>query len=141
MDNVDKELSEGADFAEVAKKYSEDGSATSGGYLGYMDQLNTVSYVQEFIDAGCKAEKGVVTEWFKTNYGYHKILVNETDMAALMANEEIRNDIYASIEVYYPDLNAEIIWKTSQNLDVKFANENIENAIKEYLGINEEAGE
>lgn len=139
MDNVDKALAEGKDFAEVAKLYSEDGSATSGGYLGYMDKLNTVSYVDEFIEAGCNAQKGVVTDWFKTDYGYHKILVNETDKTALMEDEEIRSYIFSSIEAQYPDLNAEIIWKTSQELDVKFANEDIEKAIKEYLGIKEEA--
>ncbi len=139
MDNVDKELAEGKTFADVAKKYSEDGSASAGGYLGYMDKLNTVSYVDEFIEAGCKAEKGVVTEWFKTQFGYHKILVNETDKTALMENEEIRSEIFSSIEAYYPKLNAEIIWKKSQDLNVKFANEDIEKAIKEYLGIKEEA--
>ena len=138
MNNVDKALSEGTDFAEVAKKYSEDGSASAGGYLGYMDKLNTVSYVQEFIDAGCKAEKGVVTEWFKSQYGYHKILVNETDMKALMDNKDIQSSIFSSIEAYYPDLNAQIIWKTSKDLNVQFANEDIEKAIKEYLGIKEE---
>lgn len=139
LDAIDKALSEGKKFEDVAKEYSDDGSATSGGYLGYMDKLNTVSYVDEFIEAGCKAEKGVVTEWFKTDYGYHKILVNETDMTALLANEEIRSDIYSSIEAYYPKLNAEIIWETSQDLGVEFANEDIETAIKEYLGIKEEA--
>lgn len=139
MDAIDKALAEGDDFAEVAKKYSDDGSASTGGYLGYMDKLNAVSYVEEFIEAGCKAEKGVVTEWFKTEFGYHKILVNETDFNALLENEEIRSDIYSSIEANYPELNAQIIWETSQDLGVEFANEDIEKAIKEYLGIKEEA--
>ncbi|MGN1344297.1 MAG: peptidylprolyl isomerase [Traorella sp.] len=141
MDDIDKALADGKDFAEVAKEYSDDGSASNGGYLGYVDKLNTVSYVEEFVDAALKAEKGVVTDWFKTQYGYHKILVTENDFDALLADESIRETIYASIESFYPTLNSEIIWKTAQDMNVKFGNEDIEKAIKEYLGIKEEASE
>lgn len=135
MDDIDAALSEGKDFAEVAKEFSDDGSASEGGYLGYMDK-NT-SYVTEFLNASLKAEKGVVTDWVKTQYGYHRILINETELDALLADEDLRDGIYSAIETYYPNLTAQIIWDTAQDLDVEFANENIETAIKEYLGIDE----
>lgn len=136
MDDVDAALKEGKDFAEVAKEFSDDGSASDGGYLGYMDA--DTSFVSEFLKAALKAEKGVVTDWVKTQYGYHKILVNETELDALLKDEEIRDDIYTAIENANPKLNAQIIWKTSQDLKVEFANEKIEAAIKEYLGIEKE---
>lgn len=136
MDAIDQALADGEDFAEVAKEYSDDGSASDGGNLGYVDSDS--SLVTEFKEAALAAEKGVVTDWVQTEYGYHKILVTETDKEALMENEDIRNDIYAAIEKANPDLNAQIIWETGQELGVEFANENVENAIKSYLGIEDE---
>ena len=136
MDAIDQALADGEDFAEVAKEYSDDGSASDGGNLGYVDSDS--SLVKEFKEAALAAEKGVVTDWVQTEYGYHKILVTETDKEALMENEDIRNDIYAAIEKANPDLNAQIIWETGQELGVEFANENVENAIKSYLGIEDE---
>ena len=136
MDAIDQALADGEDFAEVAKEYSDDGSASDGGNLGYVDSDS--SLVTEFKEAALAAEKGVVTDWVQTEYGYHKILVTETDKEALMENEDIRNDIYAAIEKANPDLNAQIIWETGQELGVEFANENVENAIKSYLGIENE---
>ena len=136
MDAIDQALADGEDFAEVAKEYSDDGSASDGGNLGYVDSDS--SLVTEFKEAALAAEKGVVTDWVQTEYGYHKILVTETDKEALMENEDIRNDIYAAIEKANPDLNAQIIWEKGQELGVEFANENVENAIKSYLGIEDE---
>lgn len=136
MDAIDQALADGEDFAEVAKEYSDDGSASDGGNLGYVDSDS--SLVKEFKEAALAAEKGVVTDWVQTEYGYHKILVTETDKEALMENEDIRNDIYVAIEKANPDLNAQIIWETGQELGVEFANENVENAIKSYLGIEDE---
>ena len=135
MDDVDAALKEGKDFADVAKDFSDDGSAAQGGYLGYMDK--DTNFVPEFLNAALNAEKGVVTDWVKTQYGYHKILVNETDLDALIKDEELRDGIYTAIEKANPKLNALIIWETAQDLGVKFANPNVEKAIKDYLGIEE----
>lgn len=135
LDDVDAALKAGKKFEDVAKEFSDDGSAKDGGNLGYVDK-NT-KFVEPFLKASLKAEKGVVTDWVKTEYGYHKILVTETDKDALMKNEAIRSSIHEAIETANPDLNAKIIWETAQNMDVKFANDKIEKAIKAYLGIEE----
>ena len=136
LDDIDQALKDGKEFSEIAKEYSDDGSASDGGYLGYMDK-NT-SYVTEFKEAALKTEKGQMTDWVKTQYGYHRILVNETDKDALLADKENRDGIYQAIESAHPELNAQIIWDTAQNMGVTFASEEIENAIKGYLGIGEE---
>ena len=133
MDAVDKALEDGTEFAEIAQQYSDDGSASSGGNLGYMD--SDTSFVTEFKEAALAAEKGVVTDWVKTTYGYHRILVTETDKEALMADETLRDGIHEAIENANPKLNAQIIWKAGEKLNVEFANENVEKAIKAYLGI------
>ena len=83
MDAIDQALADGEDFAEVAKEYSDDGSASDGGNLGYVDSDS--SLVTEFKEAALAAEKGVVTDWVQTEYGYHKILVTETDKEALIS--------------------------------------------------------
>ncbi|WP_462171016.1 peptidylprolyl isomerase SurA [Pseudoalteromonas xiamenensis] len=65
-----KDLREGkADFAELAKKHSEDpGSALKGGEYDWTDP-NT--YVPAFRDTLASLEKGQISEPFRTTYGWH----------------------------------------------------------------------
>lgn len=74
-------------FAEVAKEYSDDGSAVDGGYLGTStDDEITQSYVKEFADAakglGYGEQSGVVV----SQYGYHIILVEEPTHEEILDN-------------------------------------------------------
>lgn len=69
---VIKKLDEGADFAELAKEYSKDGSADDGGSLGRFGHGDMVS---EFEEAAYALEVGKYTkEPVKTKFGYHIIL-------------------------------------------------------------------
>lgn len=64
-----------ADFAELAKKYSEDpGSATKGGELGWADPS---MYVPEFKDALEKLKPGEYGVPFKTAHGWHLVQLIE----------------------------------------------------------------
>ena len=70
--NIIKELDEGKDFAELAKEYSKDGSASDGGDLGRFGHGDMVS---EFEEAAYALEVGQYTkEPVKTKFGYHIIL-------------------------------------------------------------------
>lgn len=135
MDDVDQALKDGKKFAEVAKEFSDDGSAADGGALGYVD--NDTQFVKEFKEVALKLKKGETSDWVKSEYGYHKILVTETEKDALLADESLKDGIHSAIENANPKLNAQIIWQKGQDLGIEFANENIEKAIKEYLGIEE----
>ena len=63
-----------ADFAELAKKYSEDGSAPNGGELGWMGPGDLVP---EFEQAMNRLQIGEVSNPVKTEFGWHLIQVLE----------------------------------------------------------------
>jgi len=71
--NIENLLSQGQDFAELAKKYSKDtGSGQNGGELGWAPPS---SYVTEFADAVSKQKIGEIGQPVKTQFGYHIIQV------------------------------------------------------------------
>ncbi|WP_255532251.1 peptidylprolyl isomerase [Polynucleobacter sp. AP-Reno-20A-A9] len=61
-----------ADFAELAKKYSEDGSAPNGGELGWMSPGDLVP---EFEQAMNRLQIGEVSNPVKSEFGWHLIQV------------------------------------------------------------------
>lgn len=74
-EDILKKALEGADFAELAKKYSEDSSAESGGDLGFFGKGQMVP---EFEEAVFKLNKGEITsKLVETQYGYH--IIKKTD--------------------------------------------------------------
>ena len=85
-----KQLKNGADFAELAKKYSEDGTKDQGGDLGWFTHGQMVP---EFDSAAFalkpKELSGVVTSQF----GYHIIQVMEKDPAKLKPFEDVKDEL------------------------------------------------
>ena len=70
---VQKKLEEGADFAELAKEYSDDkGSAAKGGDLGYFQRR---MMVKPFDEAVFKMKEGEISDIVQTKYGFHIIKV------------------------------------------------------------------
>jgi len=73
--DVLKQARSGADFAALAKKYSQDpGSAHQGGELGWALRG---AYVQAFADKLFTMKVGEISDPVKTQFGYHIIQVEE----------------------------------------------------------------
>jgi peptidyl-prolyl cis-trans isomerase C len=90
-----KQIQDGAAFAEVAKAHSTDGSAASGGDLGW---FGPGAMVKPFEDAVLAAKVGEVAGPIQTDFGWHLILVTETRNSAAPALEEVRADIGAELQ-------------------------------------------
>ncbi len=74
-----------ADFGELAKKYSEDGSAPNGGNLGWMGPGDLVP---EFEQAMNRLQIGEVSNPVKTEFGWHLIQVLERRDAQLTLEKQ-----------------------------------------------------
>ena len=79
-----------AHFADAAKKYSEDGSAESGGDLGWMSkgQLDPA-----FEAAAWGLKPGVVSGIVHTKFGYHLILVEGKEPAGIEPFDSVKNGV------------------------------------------------
>lgn len=62
----------GEDFARLAKQYSDDGSKSEGGYLGFATGFR---YVYPFENVMFGTEAGKISKPFRTQFGYHIIKV------------------------------------------------------------------
>ena len=74
-EEVKQEIEDGADFAEMAKEYSEDpGTKNEGGDLGCQPEGG---FVPEFDKAAFDAKKGDIVGPVETDFGYHLIEVTD----------------------------------------------------------------
>ena len=94
MDSVYRALQGGADFAEMAKKVSEDaGSAARGGELPWIAPSQTL---KEFEDVAYSLAPGQMSKPFLSPVGYHVILMKERKQ--LEPFDSLKATIIESIE-------------------------------------------
>ena len=96
LEDLRKQILAGADFAKLAKQYSEDpGSASKGGDLGWVDPGAMVPAFQAQMD---KLQVGQISQPFKTQFGWHieEVLGRRTtDESATYAQNKAYEAIYA----------------------------------------------
>ena len=91
---VAKELAGGADFAEAAKKYSQDRGGQGGGDLGYFSRGQMV---KAFDDVAFSLEKGKISDPVQSEFGWHIIKVEDKRNRQPPAFEEVKEQITASL--------------------------------------------
>jgi len=89
--DVQRQLKNGADFAELAKKYSDDpGSKERGGDLGYFSHGDMV---ESFEKAAFALNVGQTSDIVTTDYGYHIIRVEEKKAASKFTYDDVKDDL------------------------------------------------
>lgn len=84
--DIRKQLVSGqASFAELARKYSEDGSATKGGELGF---ASPGQFVPEFENALTALQPGEISQPIPTRFGVHLAQLIERREVALTPNQK-----------------------------------------------------
>lgn len=94
----------GANFEELAKKYSQDpGTKDKGGDLGWLTQGQTVP---EFEKTAFSLDKGQVSDLVRTQYGFHIIKVLDKETAHTRPFDEVKDSIRAPLMLQEADKQA-----------------------------------
>ena len=105
IDIVKVQLDKGADFAEMAKKYSNCPSAENGGDIGFFQRKGSI--VEEFAVVAFAMEVGEISDPVKTQFGYHIIKVTEKEDG----KEVNYADVADMVDFVYMQLKTESLLK------------------------------
>jgi parvulin-like peptidyl-prolyl isomerase len=89
-----EDIKAGADFAEKAKKLSEDGSAESGGDLGWFTRGKMLPVFEE---AAFSMKKGAVAGPIRTQHGFHIIKVTDREESKQTPFETVAAKIHEKL--------------------------------------------
>lgn len=96
IDSIYQLAASGANFADLAKRFSEDpGSARTGGDLGWFGRDRMVA---EFDSTAFAMDKGEISKPFATSYGYHIIYKTDVRGGEAMSVAEARPIIERQME-------------------------------------------
>ncbi len=120
-EDVLKQLKAGGNFADLAKKYSEDpGSAKNGGSLGWIGRGRTVP---EFEKTAFSLAKGATSGLVQSSYGFHIIRLDDKQAAHVKPLSEVKDQIEEAIkqqksaQMATNQVNALLAQARSQGLD------------------------
>ena len=102
---VKKAIDNGADFAEMARKYSTCPSAENGGDIGFFQRKG--SLVEEFADVAFSMKVGEISEPVKTQFGYHIIKVTDKEEGKDVSYEDVAD----MVDFVYMQIQTDTILK------------------------------
>ena len=105
IEEVKKEIDNGADFAETARKHSTCPSAENGGDIGFFQRNG--SLVEEFAEAAFLMEVGEISKPVKTQFGYHIIKVTDKEEGKDVKYEEVED----MVDFVYMQIKTEALLK------------------------------
>jgi peptidyl-prolyl cis-trans isomerase D len=91
-----KEAKSGADFAELARKNSEDDSNAKNG--GDLDYFGRGKMVPEFDTAAFNMDVGQISDPIKTQFGYHIIKLTDKKPAATKSLDDVRQQLTDQVQ-------------------------------------------
>lgn len=113
-EDIEKQLKNGADFATLAKQYSEDpGSAQNGGLLPPLTRGRTVP---EFEQAAFNTPVGQTTGLIRTSYGFHIIRVEGKQSPRMKPLDEVKGQIEPALKQQKAAAEAQRLADTVQSL-------------------------
>ncbi|MFD1739111.1 peptidylprolyl isomerase [Bacillus salitolerans] len=122
-----QKLTEGASFEDLAKEYSTDGSAASGGDLGF---FGPGKMVPEFEQAAYALEINEISEPVQSQFGYH--IIKLTEKKELAPLEEMREDIETELRRSKVDFTAveDLVLKELEAAHVKVTDPDLKDMFK-----------
>lgn len=120
------------EFSAVAKEFSEDSSATNGGFLGEIVTTET-QFVEPFLKAALALESGKTTsDWVETEYGFHMIRNDGSTSEDILK----QSDFISKYTEANPTFRGELMLKLAEKANVDYSkNPEFETVIKEQYGI------
>src|ERR1700693_3856091 len=94
-EDVLKKAKSGANFEDLAKKFSEDDATKPKG--GDLDWIVEGQTVPEFQQAAFSLPKGAISDLVKTQYGFHIIKVIDHETARTKSLDEVRSSIEPTV--------------------------------------------
>ncbi|MGA7875490.1 MAG: peptidylprolyl isomerase [Desulfoferrobacter sp.] len=95
IEDIQKKVKKGEDFAALAKQYSDCPSSAKGGDLDYFQRGQMVG---PFQDAAFAMKVGDVSDIVETQFGYHLIKVTDKKPAGTVSFEEAKDKIKSYLE-------------------------------------------
>jgi peptidyl-prolyl cis-trans isomerase D len=85
----------GDNFAELARKYSEDSTAAKGGDLGY---FKSGDMVKPFADSAFSLQKGEISDLVRTRFGIHIIKVEDIKEESVQPLAQVKGAVLKSLQ-------------------------------------------
>jgi peptidyl-prolyl cis-trans isomerase C len=117
IDRIAAELKGGADFATLAKKWSEDPSATNGGELPWFGKGRMIPVFEE---AAFKLNPGQISDPLKTDFGYYILKGEEKRDKVQIPYEQVRDQIQNQLATNRSDLIEKMYSKILEDLKTKY---------------------
>jgi peptidyl-prolyl cis-trans isomerase D len=113
----------GEDFVTLAKKYSEDSTASKGGALGYFTREDMV---KPFSDVAFSLEKGEISDLVRTRFGLHIIKIEDIKEESIKPLAEIKETVVKNVK---EEQSREIAWQRAESfIDLSRALDDVQKA-------------
>ncbi|GEM_PF-1515975 len=118
------------DFEEVAKQYSDDGTASEGGYLGVLnDDTAASTYVAEFADGVAALNYDETSEVITSTYGYHIIMVKMPTKEQALADDTFIQNLNNN----YTNMYSTILMEKADEVGYEIYDEKLKSQIQTEL--------